>query len=254
MYADDGNFVISQGNDVLFEVVKSDIGKTTNVNGDLAVSGDTTIDGRLIVNQEDFSEIVSKVLESQTKLQYLLDEVNSDNVIDSLQEVQRLIGVNGSLKRDVENNILAVSAETTRAVGAEQANTAAIAAVQAHVDANEIAANDAIAAVQADVDANSASIQSVLHNTDATALNSLAELVNDYKALDGNLKITLSSQITAVSDESDLDRNRETLQTQGGYIVEFTDTSLANRITWEDGISEDKKIFTVTGELGPTKL
>ena len=185
MYADDGNFVISQGNDVLFEVVKSDIGKTTNVNGDLAVSGDTTIDGRLIVNQEDFSEIVSKVLESQTKLQYLLDEVNSDNVIDSLQEVQRLIGVNGSLKRDVENNILAVSAETTRAVGAEQANTAAIAAVQAHVDANEIAANDAIAAVQADVDANSASIQSVLHNTDATALNSLAELVNDYKALDG---------------------------------------------------------------------
>ena len=70
----------------------------------------------------------------------------------------------------------------------------------AHVDANEIAANDAIAAVQADVDANSASIQSVLHNTDATALNSLAELVNDYKALDGNLKITLSSQITAVSE------------------------------------------------------
>ena len=118
LYVHNDKFTMSQGNDILFEVVKSEvlddgyleIGKTTHVQGDLEVSGDAVFNGTLQVNGKNIADIVS---DNKQKIQDILNgSGNTDS--SNYSAIMDLIGVGGSLRNQIK--LIQLNLDTPRLV------------------------------------------------------------------------------------------------------------------------------------------
>ena len=113
----------------------------------------------------DDQEIVSKVVENQTKLQTLLNGFTDNSVLDTFQEIQNLIGLNGSLKNKIEKNKADISAEKSRAEAAEADIASSVVAEKLRSEAAEANVASTVVAEQLRAEGVEASIGSSVPST-----------------------------------------------------------------------------------------
>ena len=139
-------------------------------------------------------------------------------------------------------NASAISGEITRATNKDNAHDTLLASHTTDISANATNLSNEIARAQSaestltiDTASNTTAIANILTNTDATALNSLAEIVTEFQSVDA----TLTGLSTAASTDRALIR------------TEFAaaDTALSTRITTEEG-----NVDTLETTMGSTVL
>jgi len=116
------------------------------------------------------------------------------------QDITDAVAAEAVIARAAElANAGAITAEETRALAAEGVNATAITAEENRATGRENAIESAYQAADTNLQTQ---INNILNNTDATALNSLAEIVSAFEDADDTLTAGISANATAIANET----------------------------------------------------